>query len=56
MGGEYLPAYGKGEAEIARIELASVTSDAISVRATKKGRKNWLFCMRNVLNLIPYIE
>lgn len=33
MGGEYLPSYLKGEVEIARICLETVTSDVISVRA-----------------------
>ena len=39
MGGEYLPDYGKGEIEIARIVLASVTQDVFSIRAkaTKRG-------------------
>jgi hypothetical protein len=35
MGGEYLPPLRKGEVEIARISLASVTSDQISVRARR---------------------
>jgi hypothetical protein len=34
MGGEYLPDYQPNEVEIARIELASTTSDVISIRAT----------------------
>src|SRR5438132_137881 len=33
MGGEYLPPPRKGEVEIARISLLSVTADQISVRA-----------------------
>jgi hypothetical protein len=37
MGGEYLPAYLPGEVEIARICLASVTADVISVRARPEG-------------------
>ena len=39
MGGEYLPPMQNNEVEIARISLASVTGDQISVRArrTKKG-------------------
>lgn len=39
MGGEYLPRLRKGEVEIARISLESVTADQISVRArrTKRG-------------------
>ena len=38
MGGEYLPSFGEEEIEIARIVLASVTQDVISIRAkrTKK--------------------
>ena len=39
IGGEYLPPYGKREVEIARIELASTTSDVISIRAKKEGEK-----------------
>ena len=39
MGGEYLPPLRKGEVEIARISLASVTADQISVRARRsRGR------------------
>ena len=37
MGGEYLPDLKDGEVEIARLDLASVTSDAISVRARSSG-------------------
>ena len=37
MGGEYLPNLGAGEVEIARIELASVTSDVISIRAKQRS-------------------
>ena len=37
MGGEYLPNLGVGEVEIARIELASVTSDVISIRAKQRS-------------------
>jgi len=33
IGGEYLPDYANNETEIARIELASTTSDVISIRA-----------------------
>ncbi len=33
MGGEYLPDYHGGEVEIARVTLASVTQDVISIRA-----------------------
>ncbi len=32
MGGEYLPDFEEGEVEVARLDLRSVTSDAISVR------------------------
>ncbi len=35
MGGEYLPRLRKGEVEIARISLESVTADQISVRARR---------------------
>ena len=37
MGGEYLPNYGRQEVEIARIALASTTSDVISLRARPTG-------------------
>ena len=37
MGGEYLPDFGPGETEIARIELKSVTQDVISLRVNKKN-------------------
>jgi len=37
MGGEYLPELGLGEVEIARISLASTTSDQISIRALHAG-------------------
>jgi hypothetical protein len=37
MGGEYLPRMKRGEVEIARISLQSVTSDQISVRARRVG-------------------
>src|SRR5437899_6639178 len=37
MGGEYLPDYNAGEVEIARVTLASVTQDVISVRAFPKS-------------------
>jgi hypothetical protein len=33
VGGEYLPDYGLGETEIARLELRSMTADVISFRA-----------------------
>jgi len=36
MGGEYLPDYLPGEVEIARIVLASVTQDVVSVRARRR--------------------
>lgn len=35
MGGEYLPGYGAGEVEIARIALESTTGDVISFRARR---------------------
>lgn len=38
MGGEYLPAMGQEEVEIARIVLASVTQDVVSIRARRQGR------------------
>jgi hypothetical protein len=34
-----LPDYQKGEVEIARLSLASVTGDVISVRAARRGKK-----------------
>ena len=37
MGGEYLPPVKKGEVEIARISLESVSGDQISVRARRSG-------------------
>jgi hypothetical protein len=37
MGGECLPNYGRGEVEMARIELESTTSDVISLRARPIG-------------------
>ena len=37
MGGEYLPNYRRQEVEIARIALASTTSDVISLRARPSG-------------------
>ncbi|RLA50429.1 MAG: hypothetical protein DRR42_13145 [Gammaproteobacteria bacterium] len=37
MGGEYLPELEEGEIEIARISMASTTSDQISVRACQDG-------------------
>jgi len=37
MGGEYLPEYLPGEVEIARVVLASVMQDVISVRARRSG-------------------
>ncbi len=39
MGGEYLPDFEEGEIEVARIDLRSVTADAISVRlrVTRSG-------------------
>ncbi len=38
MGGEYLPSYLPGEVEIARIQLKSMLSDVISIRARRAGR------------------
>lgn len=38
MGGEYLPSLD-GSVEIARIAMASVTQDVVSVRARKRGRR-----------------
>jgi hypothetical protein len=39
MGGEYLPDCSRGEVEIARVTMASITQDVISVRAfPKQGR------------------
>jgi hypothetical protein len=38
MGGEYLPDCLPGEVEIARIVLASVTQDVVSIRARRRGR------------------
>jgi hypothetical protein len=37
MGGEYLPSSKRGEVEITRIELASTTSDVITIRARPSG-------------------
>jgi hypothetical protein len=39
MGGEYLPPLRKGEVEIARISLESVTADQISARARRMGQR-----------------
>jgi len=39
MGGEYLPGYRRQEVEIARIALASTTSDVISLRARPPGSR-----------------
>jgi hypothetical protein len=39
MGGEFLPGFRKGEVEIARISLQSVTCDQISVRARRSGKR-----------------
>jgi hypothetical protein len=39
MGGEYLPPLRKGEVEIARVSLQSVTADQISIRARHTGRR-----------------
>jgi hypothetical protein len=42
MGGEYLPDYKAEEVEIARVELESVTSDVISIRA-RRGRRRIVY-------------
>ena len=43
MGGEYLPDCGRGEVEIARVVLASVMQDVISIRARRsRGRIAYL--------------
>lgn len=39
MGGEYLPSLDGEEIEIARVVLASVTQDVISVRARRQGKQ-----------------
>lgn len=39
MGGEYLPSFGGDEIEIARIVMASVTQDVISIRARRQGKR-----------------
>jgi hypothetical protein len=39
MGGEYLPNYCRQEVEVARIALASTTSDVISLRAWPSGSR-----------------
>lgn len=39
MGGLYLPAFLPGEVEIARVQLASVTADVLSVRARPHGKR-----------------
>jgi hypothetical protein len=39
MGGEFLPALRRDEVEIARISVASVTADQISVRARRSGKR-----------------
>ena len=39
MGGEYLPQMGVGDVEVARISLASTTSDQISIRASHAGER-----------------
>lgn len=38
MGGEYLPDYLPGEVEVARLVLASVTQDVVSIRARRRGQ------------------
>lgn len=37
MGGEFLPGYGRGEVEIARVIMASTTQDVYSLRARRRG-------------------
>ncbi len=37
MGGEFLPDCGREEVEVARVELRSVTSDVISIRAQRRS-------------------
>lgn len=39
MGGEYLPDFGSGETEIARLELRSTTADVISIRGRRAGAR-----------------
>ncbi len=39
MGGEFLPTYLPNEVEIARVTMASVTQDVISIRARPKGER-----------------
>jgi hypothetical protein len=39
MGGEYLPNYRREEVEVARIALASTTSDVISLRGRPSGSR-----------------
>ena len=39
MGGEYLPAYLPGEVEIARVTLATIMTDVLSVRARPAGKR-----------------
>jgi hypothetical protein len=43
MGGEYLPRFLPTEVEIARIDLDSVTSDAISIRARQTPGESTIF-------------
>lgn len=63
MGGEYLPNYGRQEVEIARIALASTTSDVISLRARPTGSRikyrlldeyNTEFCLPQKTSCRPF--
>ena len=63
MGGEYLPNYRREEVEIARIELASTTSDVISLRARPTGSRikyslldeyNTEFCLPQKTSCRPF--
>src|SRR5580704_12193435 len=63
MGGEYLPNYRRQEVEIARIALASTTSDVISVRARPTGSRikyrlldeyNTEFCLPQKTSCRPF--
>jgi hypothetical protein len=63
MGGEYLPNYRREEVEIARIALASTTSDVISLRARPTGSRikyrlldeyNTEFCLPQKTSCRPF--
>jgi len=63
MGGEYLPNYGRQEVEIARIALASTTSDVVSLRARPTGSRikysmldeyNTEFCLPQKTSCRPF--